>query len=858
MSARGTVRTRALRPYALLYIYRRRLRAHAVSELLAGIGIAVAVAVVLAATVAQGSIAGSTGQVVHAVVGQASLQLRARDSEGFDERMLARVEAIPGVKQAAPLLEQTATVRAPDGRRATVDLAGTDNSLAILDGLARTLPLDVLSPGSIALSRASADALAISGSGSKASEVMLQLRGRSSPLRLSAVLGPEAAGAVSSSLVAVMPLATLQRLAAMPHLVTRVLVQTDPGRESAVRRDLEALAGGRLTVAPADQDVTLLDQALRPSDLASQLFAAIGALLGFLLAFNAMLLTVPERRQAIADLRLAGAKRSAIVQIVAFQALCLGALASAIGLAAGYALSVWAFHQPTGYLAEAFTLSSKTVVGVSPLLFAGLGGMVATCLASAVPLLDLRRGRPRDAVYRDTGDPGNALGRRAQQLLFAAGLAVLLAASLVFLLAPSAAILAGAMLALATVLAVPLAFAAVLSCARWLAGRLDTLTSLPVALASLQATTLRSLALAATGAVALFGSVALGGSRDDLLRGIHSFSSSYVADADVWVSNPGDNQAVEALSPHGYSPSIARVPGVAGVRAFQGGFMQLGDRRVWVIARPPGGSREVLRTQIVSGMVGQTNTDLARGGWIAVSAQIAAEHHTGVGGRLTLQTPTGAHRFRIAATTTNLAWPPGVIFIGTADYRRYWQSSAPTTLAVNLLPGASAPAARLAVQRALGAGSGLEVSMAAARAARIDALAGEGLGQLGEIATLLLAAAVAAMAAALASSIWQRRPTLAGLRLLGVKPARLRRIMLLEASLMLGSGCVTGALAGVYGQLVLDGYLKRVTGFPLARIATGARPLEIFVLVLVLALALVAAPGWLASRVPPALALEDS
>jgi putative ABC transport system permease protein len=858
MVRRGALRTRALRPYALLYIYRRRLRAHAVSELLAGIGIAVAVALVLAATVAQRSIAGSTGQVVRAVVGQADLQLRSRDDEGFDQRMLARVEAIPGVKQAAPLLEQTATVRASDGKHVTVDLAGTDVSLAVLDGLARTLPLDALSPGGIGLSKTTADALGIDASGSNTSHVTLQLRGRSIPLRVSAVLGPEAAGAVSSSLVAVMPLASLQRLAAMAHLVTRILVQTAPGHQNAVRRRLTALAGGRLTVAPADQDVTLLDQALRPSNLASQLFAAIGALLGFLLAFNAMLLTVPERRQAIADLRLAGARRSAVVQIVAFQALCLGVLASAVGIAGGYALSVWAFHQPTGYLAEAFTLSSGTVVGAAPVLLAGLGGVLATFLASGVPLLDLRRGRARDAVYRDTGDPGNALGKRAQQALFAAALGVLLAASLVFLLAPSAAILAGAMLALATVLAVPLAFAAVLSGARWLAGRLERLTSLPVALVSLQGTTLRSLALAATGAVALFGSVALGGSRDDLLRGIHSFSSSYVADADVWVSNPGDNQAVDAFSPDGYSTAIARVPGVASVRAFQGGFLQLGDRRAWVIARPPGGSREVLRTQIVSGALARADMDLARGGWIVVSAQIAAEHHTHVGAGLVLQTPTGEHRFRVAATTTNLAWPPGAIFIGTGDYSRYWGTSAPTTLAVKLLPGANAATARAAIQRALGPGSGLEVSLAAARAARIDALAGEGLGQLGEIATLLLVAAVAAMAAALASSIWQRRATLASLRLLGVKPARLRRILLLEATLMLGGGCVTGALAGVYGQLVLDGYLKRVTGFPLARIATGARPLEIFVLVLVLALALVATPGWLASRVPPALALEDS
>ena len=75
---------------------------------------------------------------------------------------------------------------------------------------------------------------------------------------------------------------------------------------------------------------------------------------------------------------------------------------------------------------------------------------------------------------------------------------------------------------------------------------------------------------------------------------------------------------------------------------------------------------------------------------------------------------------------------------------------------------------------------------------------------------------------------------------------------------MLGAGCLTGALAGIYGQLVLDGYLKRVTGFPLSHLATGMRPLEIFALVLALVLVLVAGPGWIASRVSPSLALEDS
>ena len=129
-----------------------------------------------------------------------------------------------------------------------------------------------------------------------------------------------------------------------------------------MRRELQALAGGRLKVAAADQDVALLRQALRPSNQASGFFAAIGALLGFLLAFNAMLLTVPERRQAIADLRLVGTRRSAIVQMVVFQALCLGVAASLVGLLGGYALSRCVFHQSTGYLAEAFTLGTRTVV----------------------------------------------------------------------------------------------------------------------------------------------------------------------------------------------------------------------------------------------------------------------------------------------------------------------------------------------------------------------------------------------------------------------------------------------------------------------------------------------------------------
>jgi putative ABC transport system permease protein len=860
-------------PSALFYLYRRRLRQHAASELLAGAGVAVAVALVFATTVVTNSVTGSAADVVHAVTGRASLQIRARDAAGLDERLLARVEDLPGVKQAAPLLEQSATIvvsTPAHPRHVTVDLAGADTSLVVLDGLAHTLPTSVLAGNGIGLSSTTAGHLGLPASASAAQEptsvpdaageVTLDLRGEAISLPISAVLGRASFGALSQAQVAVMPLAHLQALAGLRGRLTRILVQTQPGHEAAVRAQLRRIGAGRLDVEPADEDLTLLKQALRPSNQASDFFAAISAMLGFLFAFNALLLTIPERRQAIADLRLIGTKRTAIVQMFVFQSLCLGVAASLVGLLAGYGLSEGVLHESSGYLAEAFTLSSGSVVPITALVLTFAGGVLATCLAAAVPLLDLRRGHILDSLYDEDVLPVNALTHDAQVRLALGAAGLLAITTAIYAFSPSLALLGCALLALATVLAVPLALAGVLGLARALSERREALTVLPVALTSLRTTTLRTLALAATGAVALFGAVALGGARNDLLHGIGEFSRGYSADADIWVTNPGDNQAVDEFSP-GHSAALLRnVPGVASVQSFQGGFLQLNQRRVWIIARPPGANREVLDSQITAGEDASAIARVGQGGAIAVSKQIADEHHTGVGGTLTLPTPTGDVRFEIAATTTNLAWSPGAIFMSTADYGRYWSPThppAPTAFGVRLLPGANVEAVRHALYGALGSASGLEVSTAATREARINALTGEGLSQLGLISTFLLVAAILALAAALTSAIWQRRVGLAELRFSGVLPHRLRWILLVESTLMLSAGCVTGAIAGIYGQLVIDAYLAHVTGFPVARVGASLRPLEIFVVVIALVTAIVTVPGWLASRVPPIFALNE-
>lgn len=850
---------RLLRPSALLYFYRRRLRAHAVQELLAGVGIAAAVALILAAVLSQGSIVSANQRVLRAVIGPADLQLRTRGPNGFPESLMARVEAIPGVKQAAPVLERSVRITGPTGRGATVYIAGTDTSLAVLNGLGRTLPLNALEPGKLGLSETSAKALGLPAS-TPNPVVRLFVGGHTIAVPVSAQLSPSEIGPLAGAHVAVMALATMQALLAEPDRITRILVQSAPGRRAQVTRGLQRIAAGRLIVSSADEELTLLKQALRPSAQASYLFAIIGALLGFLLAFNAILLTVPERRQAIAELRLSGTTPSAIVQLALFQALCLGIAASALGVGVGYVLSRSVFHQSTGYLAQAFVLAGGTVVPLGTVLVAGLIGILVTCIASCVPLLDLRRSQPRDAIYVQGGVPGNALAPRLLRWLGAGALVMVVAATALYVAAPSRALIASVLLALATVLAAPVAFASVLAAAHALSDRAPRFSTLALALGGVRGTTLRSIALAATGAVALFGSVALGGARANLLSGIQNFARSYAADAPVWAGEPAESgQATGQLIGDGGAARIRSLPGVASVSEFQGTFMTLGPRRVWVIARPPGGAASVLSTETTGGASAATvaGRRLGEGGSVVVSEQIASELHTGVGQTIALPTPAGNRSYRVAALATNLAWPPGVVFMSTADFSRAWSTSAPSAVAVYPAAGVAVGRIRREIRAALGSGSGIEVITAQERQAGIDTLTGEGLSQLGIVSLLLVLAAIMALAAALASSIHQRRRALAGLRLAGAPPSRLRRVLFAEATLMLGAGCITGAFIGFYGQFVIDAYLRHVTGFPVASAGASARPFEIFAIVLAAALAVVALPAFFASRVPPALALAE-
>jgi putative ABC transport system permease protein len=832
---------------SILRIYRARLRVRIVlvQELLAVTGLAVGVALLFASQVASTSLNRSVSQLTRDLVGNMQLQLQARSPQGFDKRLLGTVQRIPGVAEALPVLEEQADVIGPRGRE-SVDLLGTDPQFAHAGGpllrhfsaeqLAHQKELGLPAPVAKAIGAESLQPIEI------------QVGTHVTSTLLGATLQEGDIGALVNSPVAIAPVDYAEELAGTTGRVTRIFVHTKPGREAQVRAALTRLAGGRLNVEPANFDSTLFAKAAGPANQSAELFSAITALVGFMFAFNAMLITAQLRRELIGELRRHGATRWMTISTLLFDALILGALGCILGLALGDAISRALFHTNPGYLSYAFPVGSQRVVTWQSVGLAVAAGMLAAAVGVLVPLRgELARPLRRPGVAEEESRDG---ARRWLAARVAGGVACLAATTVILVLAPASAILGSLTLVAALLLLLAPVFDAIIAAFERVSRPLRS-AAMRLAVIELRtpATRTRSLAIAATGAIAVFGSVAIGGAHGNLQSGLDRTAADMNRVSDVWVSAAGSANTL-GTTPFAMNSAarLASLPGVRSLGIYRGGFLDVGDRRAWVIAPPSSSPEPIPASQLLKGNLALANARLRAGGWVVLSQAIAEEHRLHIGDSFTLPSPTPS-TFRVAALSTNVGWPPGAIIINSGDYARAWGSSEASAYNIDLKQGVSPSQGALEVRTALGAHSGLSVQTARQRELEWRASSREGLSRISQIALLVLIAAVLAMAGAMGAMIWQRRPQLAYLKRQGYRRSVLWRALIYESALLLGAGCSIGALFGLYGQLLLSHALASVTGFPVVYSVGALVALWSVALVSVAAAAIVAVPGYLAARV---------
>jgi putative ABC transport system permease protein len=833
----------------VLHLYRVRLRARLLQECFAVVGIAAGVGLLFASQVASSSLSSSVGQLNRGVVGRASLQLTARDAHGFDEALVERVRKLPGVRVAAPLLEVSANASGPKGSE-SVELVGADPTLPQLGGsLVRQAELTPFGGvDAVVLPTPVSRTLGMR----KLEELMtFQAYGHVSEAALFQELTEKKVGPLIHSPIAVGPIEYVQEASGLAHRVSRVLVEPAPGREAQVRAALTRLAGGRLNVESSDYDEKLFAKAAAATNQSTQLFAVISALVGFLFAFNAMLLTVPQRRRLIADLRRDGYTPKAVIAVLLFDAVVLGAIACVIGLILGEELSIHLFHSNPGYLSSAFAVGTQRVVTWQNVVIALVGGMGAASVAVLSPFKDIVSRDPLAAIATK-----QERGASTSVALVAVGL-VCLAATLVILLTLPQDAIAGMVtliIALLALLSLPLSLT--LNGVRRLAPTI--VSAVPhIAVMELRAGRARAIAIAATGAIAVFGSVAIQGAHSDLLKGLDDASRDMNAATDVWVSAAGKSNL---LMTDPFAPSalakLKTLPGVRDVRLYRGGLLDVGGRRIWVIAPPRAASPLIPPSQLVEGSLASAERHLRESGWTVISLALADERHLKVGDSFTLPAPVPT-RLHVAAVSTNIGWAPGAAIINADDYARAWASSDVSAYQLLMKPGVAPSQGVLEARAALGAKSGLTVQSATEHEDKLRSITRQGLQRLSQISTLILFAAVLAMAAAMGAMIWQRRPRLAKLKLEGFPHSELWCTIVLESLILLGVGCFSGALFGLFGQQLLDRALNIVINYPVSSSVGVIIALSSLALVTAAAVLMVAIPGWFAASVPAGLALQD-
>jgi putative ABC transport system permease protein len=836
-----------MRLYDIAHLYRVRLKARVVlvQELFTIMGIAVGVALLFASQVASASLNGSVRQLANGIVGESQYQLKARGPEGFSEAMIGNVRRLPGVSAAVPVLEHEASVIGPTGRQAAVDLIATDPRYVHLAGpLLRHLSARQLA-GQQALALPAPIAHAIGAASLE--PIKLQIGASIVQTLLATVLQPSEIGSLVNSPIAIAPLAYAQRLTGMQGMVTRIFVQAKPGEDREVRAGLVRLAGGRLNVEPGDYDATLFAQAATPINQSTQTFAAICALVGFMFAYCSMLLTMPLRQGLVRELRLGGATRWEAVKALLFDALVLGGLASLLGLALGELLSILVFGSNPGYLSFAFPVGSQRIVTWQSVAIAAAAGLLAACVGVLTPLRDIWTRARRTDVPRER----RLFGWWTAATL-AGGLACLAVTTIILFAAPQSAIVGIVTLILALLLLLPPLIDAIVAVFDRLQRPIGA-GSTEIAVVELQSpkTRVRSVAIAATGAIAVFGSVTIQGSHTNLQGGLDRVVHQLSVVANLWVLPPGEqNLLVTAPFPGTAASSLARLPGVRAVGLYRAGFLEYSGRRVYVLAPPPTAADLLPPSQLVTGNLATATARLRESGWAVLSQALADEHHLYIGSYFTLPSPRSTD-FRVAALSTNLGWPPGAIILNAADYAHAWGSTDSGAYNIMLGRGVSSEAVGREIRQALGSASGLMVETAQQREQSYRAASRRGLGRLTQIALLVLIAGVLATAVSMGTLIWQRRRRFARMRVQGFRREVLWFALIWESALLLGTGCLVGAAFGVYGQLLLSHALLAVTGFPVVFSARIPAAIGSFVIVTAVAATIVAIPGYRTAGVRP-------
>ncbi len=353
------------------------------------------------------------------------------DRSTLPDTLLAKVQAVPGVREADPNVSGNAQIIDPRTNKPVsnagapglgVNYSGTPlATLTLRQGTAPHGP-------QIAVDRGTFNKIHL-----KIGEQVLVQAG-TLPASAYQVVGVVTVGDIDSlggATLAAFDLPTAQRVLLQPGRLSQITVAADKGvSQTVLAGRIKAAVGKAADVVTGDQLTQETSNGIKNGlgffNLILQVFGGIALVVGLFIIANTFAMLVGQRARELALLRAVGASRGQVVRSVLAEGLAVGIVGSVVGLALGIAIAIGmkALFSSLGIDIPA----AGVVIAARTVIVALLLGVVVTTLAALFPALRASRVPPVAAMSETYTIPSKGLRQRgAIGLAFAiAGIATLL------------------------------------------------------------------------------------------------------------------------------------------------------------------------------------------------------------------------------------------------------------------------------------------------------------------------------------------------------------------------------------------------------------------------------------------------
>jgi len=645
--------------------------------------------------------------------------------------------------------------------------------------------------------------------------------------------------------------------------VTRINLFLDPDADvNDVRERAQAVVGDRAQVRTPEASRKSTSALIGVVKLILNLCSLGALIVGLFLVYNALAVTVTERRHDIGVLRSLGATRTQIARLFAAEATFLGAVGSLPGIPIGLWLAGLAIDQFGEELKSSFLNSESFRPRVSLVtgLIAVVGGMATALLAALVPALQAASDEPADAVRRAPSTSARTLRmihRLACLALVASGFATVVMRRQ--LPSPTGSLIGGSLVLIGMFLAMPI-FARLFSrlfhpLCRWAMGveaRLaaDNLVRSP-------ARTGVVIGALAAGVSLMFLTAGVGKSIEVPTR--NWLEEVIQADAFVFRDNPAAANSSMAPMEPGVRDQLHAVPGVehvVGIKFFRAEWR---GTVILLVAIDGPDYRRAIRARVPDPHPALDLMErLPEGPVTIISDNFAAKWGVKEGDIVTVRGPRGPVNLTVIGIGRDYSWNQGTIFVDRKVFVELFGENLVDAIHVFFRKDADFDATYQRVRQVAD-----REQLTVQNRESVDNYLASVINRLFRVAYLqqFIVAVVAALGVvmSLLISVLQRRRELGLLRAVGATQPQVLKSVLAEAMFMGLIGTLLGFAQGLFMEwYFVQIVLREETGFIFDLLVPWKEALGIGLICVVTATAAGLVPALHAVRlkIPDAIAYE--